>query len=179
MKVIRRLKGEEWRAIEGFPNYLVSNYGRVVRLQGYRCRESRILTLFLTNRKKYWSWNLSLDSKQSQVLVSRLVCRAFHGKAPLGKEHALHRDGDSTNNFYTNLYWGSPKDNKNDSILAGTYCYGTRIVWSKLIPSQVVSIRSSNERNISKLARQFGVHRKTIYDILAGKIWKRIDNESI
>jgi len=41
--------------------------------------------------------------------VHRLVCEAFHGPAPEGKNIVLHLDEDATNNKPCNLRWGTQR----------------------------------------------------------------------
>lgn len=64
-------KGEEWRAIPGYSNYLVSNFGRV-----YGTVQNKI-------EKGEWTYNgyhrvpLSTDGKAEKKRVSHLVMMAF------------------------------------------------------------------------------------------------------
>jgi hypothetical protein len=43
--------------------------------------------------------------------IHRLVCEAFHGAAPEGRQYVLHADEDATNNRPENLSWGTQKEN--------------------------------------------------------------------
>jgi hypothetical protein len=45
--------------------------------------------------------------------VHRLVCEAFHGPAPKGKNIVLHLNEDSTDNRAENIKWGTQKENLN------------------------------------------------------------------
>jgi hypothetical protein len=45
--------------------------------------------------------------------VHRLVCEAFFGPAPEGKNVVIHLDEDATNNRPSNLKWGTQKENLN------------------------------------------------------------------
>lgn len=54
---------------------------------------------------------LTIKSKRfGTLIVSRLVCEAFHGKAPPDKPEARHLDGDSLNNCADNLRWSTRKE---------------------------------------------------------------------
>ena len=55
--MIINLPNEEWREIEGYPKYLVSNMGRVQTLKG---KKPRLLTAF-ENNKGYLRLALSKD----------------------------------------------------------------------------------------------------------------------
>jgi hypothetical protein len=45
--------------------------------------------------------------------IHRLICEAFHGPAPKGKNVVIHLDEDATNNRPCNLKWGTQKENLN------------------------------------------------------------------
>ena len=69
MDRIPDLPGEEWRPIEGYPGYLISNMGRCKSLKQ---TEARILAAF-TNNKGYARVSLSQNGHSKHFLVSRLV----------------------------------------------------------------------------------------------------------
>ena len=52
--------------------------------------------------------------------IHSLVCEAFHGNRPEGKE-VRHLDGNKLNNHKDNLSWGTRKENVADSIAHGTF----------------------------------------------------------
>lgn len=45
--------------------------------------------------------------------VHRLICEAFHGPAPEGKNVVIHIDENALNNRPENLRWGTQKENMN------------------------------------------------------------------
>ena len=47
------------------------------------------------------------------IKVHRLVCEAFHGPAPFTKAVVIHLDENGTNNWASNLRWGTQKENLN------------------------------------------------------------------
>jgi hypothetical protein len=49
--------------------------------------------------------------KKKNYKVHKLVCEAFHGPKPFPEAIVLHIDEDYTNNHYTNLKWGTHKEN--------------------------------------------------------------------
>lgn len=51
--------------------------------------------------------------KRKTYKVARLVCLAFHGAPPEGRNYALHEDENSSNNTPGNLRWGTQKENLN------------------------------------------------------------------
>lgn len=120
---------EEWRPVEDFEgSYSVSNLGRVrseprvvYRRDGNPLRvPGKILSLNLQGGG-YLIAQISVPGRRKALAVHRAVCKAFcPGFSPLSN-WALHRDGNRLNNTPENLYWGSPKDNARDMILAGNH----------------------------------------------------------
>lgn len=53
------------------------------------------------------------NRKLGNLKVHRLVCEAFHGPAPDGKQIVLHLDENGENNRADNLKWGTQKENLN------------------------------------------------------------------
>lgn len=110
---------EEWRDIEGYPGYEVSSLGRVRSPRG-------VLKSYL-NPDGYRSLSICRDNKRYTKRVHRLVAEAFHGPRPHGQV-ARHVDGDSLNNLASNLRWGSPSENVQDSLRHGTNHEARKVV---------------------------------------------------
>ena len=87
---------EEWVEIEGYPNYAVSNYGRVANLQ----RDT--LLRLRPNDEGYLRVSLSFEGRVRDFYVHRLVAAAFFtGYDP--REQVIHWDGDRENNSVDNI----------------------------------------------------------------------------
>ncbi len=87
---------EEWVEIEGYPNYAVSNYGRVVNV-----KRDALLKL-RPNDEGYLRVSLSFEGRVRDFYVHRLVAGAFfEGYDP--REQVIHWDDDHENNAITNL----------------------------------------------------------------------------
>jgi hypothetical protein len=69
MDRIPDLPNEEWRPVEGYAGYFISNMGRCKSLKQ---TDARILTAF-TNNKGYARVSLSQNGHSKHFLVSRLV----------------------------------------------------------------------------------------------------------
>ncbi len=95
---------EIWKSIKKYPNYEVSNWGKVKNInRGREVKSSPntwgYLGLFLYNageRKRY--------------SVHRLVAKAFVENNE-GKEEVNHIDGNKMNNHFTNLEWVTRSEN--------------------------------------------------------------------
>jgi hypothetical protein len=91
---------EEWRDIEGFSGYSVSNRGRV------RNDETGHILALQVNQEDIMYVGMTIDKKQYKRAVTPLVARAFlpeprnrHFNTP------IHLDGDRWNNDVENLMW--------------------------------------------------------------------------
>ena len=101
---------EEWRTIENYPNYAVSNLGRVKRILTCTGKplEDRMLS-------PYIGWggarmvNLSDRGCHRSMRISRLVAKAFLPN-PDNLQVVLHKDGDILNDRLDNLQWVSRQE---------------------------------------------------------------------
>jgi hypothetical protein len=103
--------------------------------------------------------------------VARLVCEAFHGKAPSPQHHAAHLDGDQNNNRATNLAWTTPAENNGHKRAHGTMPLGERVGASKLRREQVLDIAHNRSLSIQQAAKTHGVSDRTAGDIRRGLYW--------
>lgn len=55
-----------------------------------------------------------VGAKPILTFVHVIVCEAFNGRAPMGKNLALHKNGNSLDNRACNLYWGDHRQNAED-----------------------------------------------------------------
>jgi len=97
---------EQWKAIEGFESYEVSDLGRV------RNAETGCIRKLHKNRYGYMVVALWNREKAKSQQVHQLVARAFVGNKGNYTE-VNHIDEDKTNNKASNLEWCSRKYNVN------------------------------------------------------------------
>ncbi len=90
---------EEWREIEGFPDYAVSNYGEVKRIS-----TGRILA-YKVNQYGVVYVGLMRSYKQRQRSVALLVANAFLDRHSDVLDTPINLDGDRHNNRVDNLAW--------------------------------------------------------------------------
>jgi len=95
---------EEWRAIEGFENYQVSNLGQVKNIR-------RGCTLKPHDRGGgYMQVKLYAGGAQKNLYIHRLVAMAFIAN-PLQRPNIDHCDGNPRNNAVSNLRWVNQSEN--------------------------------------------------------------------
>lgn len=100
---------EEWKNIDGFEGYQVSNFGRVKSLANNKSRKEKILKTKKRNNG-YLEVSLNKDGKQYFRLIHRLVCAAFV-KNPDNLPQVNHIDENKENNNVDNLEWCTPQYN--------------------------------------------------------------------
>ena len=106
----------EWRAVDGFPGYEVSDAGEVrswYRGEGRILRQTPLpagyLRVFLCRPG---------TKRRNTRYVHHLVLEAFHGARPPGTE-TRHLDGNKANNRSDNLCFGTRSDNQLDNVRLG------------------------------------------------------------
>lgn len=105
---------EEWKTIDGFNLYEVSNLGRVKT----NTRGTGRILKGSADKDGYRVVRLIKDNQTHTKRISRLVLENFIGPSDL---LALHKDGNNENNRLDNLYWGTYEENTKDSIAHGTH----------------------------------------------------------
>lgn len=89
----------QWKEIEDFPGYSVSNLGRVRNDD-----TDRILTL-QRNQHGVIHVGLVRDGRQYKRSVALLVCQAWLPETIEAFDTPIHLDGDPSNNHIDNLMW--------------------------------------------------------------------------
>ena len=104
--MLDNMQEEEWRVIEDFPDYQVSNLGRV---KSFNRRKKEKILLYRPCQD-YQRVALQKDGKQFSRFVHRLVAIAFIPN-PENKPEVDHIDRDRKNNLVTNLRWATHQEN--------------------------------------------------------------------
>lgn len=174
---------EEWRLIEGFPDYMVSNTGRVMHLgfiktlkRGF-CYYKKPWILKMTKvGRGYLGVSLKDEQGYHLQLVHRLVANAFilneHNKPQVN-----HIDGIKTNNNVTNLEWCTDSENMEHALKTGLKSSGCSVYNSKLTYNQILDIRTNCVKgkkgfSIIDFAKKYGVVISTISNVLKWKTYK-------
>ena len=147
---------EQWKIIDEYPNYQVSDLGRVMNK-----KTGRVLNL---DRRKdgYLQVDLLKDGKKKLFLVHRLVATAFI-ENPYNKPCVNHIDGCKSNNYVENLEWCSHSENMKHSYRTGLKKI---TIYHNLNPKQSIRCIETNQVFESQhdAARYFGCAHSSIRD---------------
>lgn len=99
---------EVWETIIDFPDYEISNHGRVI---SYRCPNARLLDP-ACNKLGYKQVCLrDFNDRQCMMYVHRLVARQFLPPPREDQKEIDHIDRNPSNNLVTNLRWSNRSEN--------------------------------------------------------------------
>lgn len=177
---------EIWKDIPGFPNYQVSNIGRV-RNTGYwlehGCRGGGIVRQYYppkvlkqeaTGKFGHRRVRLRNQDGAKRLMVHFLVMQSFVGPCPPNME-VCHIDGDPSNNSVENLRYDTRQENQRDKFRMN------RGPTQKLTEEDVAEIRlrmQCGETN-NELSKSFGVGPRQIGCIRRGVSWGWSHKEAI
>lgn len=108
---------EQWRAVPGWPDYMVSDRGRVV---SHRRGQPAELQPWTTPKGYRYVALHRGEAPRRSLAVHRLVMLAWVGPRPRGLE-VRHLDGDPGHNCLANLAYGLPGANALDQVAHGTH----------------------------------------------------------
>lgn len=177
---------EEWRSIDGFPSYEVSNLGRVRSLvfRNRICCRPRKEPLVLRAAKTstgYPGVGLCRDGRRHTKHVHALVAAAFLGARPTGMQVA-HQDGSRDNNCVGNLAYTTPLENTRQKHQHGTVAVGERNGGGvKLTAERVREMRqrhAAGGTSYAQLGREYGVAQCTAARVVQGQNWKHVEAAS-
>lgn len=106
---------EIWKDIKDYPNYQISNFGRVKALKFYsnihkKYYDRELILKEKTNRFGYKFVGLSNENGRKSKMIHRLVAEHFIEKK-INNYEVNHIDGNKSNNRVDNLEWCSRRDN--------------------------------------------------------------------
>ena len=151
----------EWRQIDEFPRYFVSNLGEIVGPTG-------TLTGWITNGYRYVSMNN--ETGKYKKTVHELVAQQFLGPRR-GKYVIHHIDGNRSNNNIRNLMYITNSEN----TIRGFGLVRYRQKSSDRLNEQAVKVikwfLKHRRVTVTQLAAYYNVGRATITDIKYGRTW--------
>lgn len=169
---------EEWKKVDGFPLYEISNLGRLRSFAdshrlGAAPEDGRILA---GGRDKDGYRRAVLCAEGGRVRkslrMSAMVAAAFIGERPTGTV-LRHLNGKRDDDRASNLAFGTQKENIADKKEHGTHQAGESHPSARLTEAAVLAIRNSDQSG-SKLAAEYGVKTCTISAIRTGRLWPHV-----
>lgn len=168
---------EKWTYAPGYgTSYSVSDLGRVV--SHVRTRGGKQIELFTWVTSRYRYVRLSWRGKKTNIRLHRLVAMAFIPN-PDNKPCVNHKNGNRDDNRAENLEWVTCSENSRHAASTGLFnpARGDQHGMAKLTSDDVRMIRSlrSGGSRPGAIARQFGVHYNTVYDIVSRRNWCHVE----
>ena len=161
---------ERWRSIPGYPDYDISDLGRVrswkgggkPKLMRTRPGDDTYPRVTLQNAK----------GKKKVERVHLLTARAFLGPA---RGRLVRHKSKSKSPALRNLEYGTHMDNHKDKYRDGTDQRGEKNSKAELIKKHAKQIyRLKGKETQQEIADQFGVSRQAVSDIHRGVTWARV-----
>ena len=171
---------ENWKTVEDFPDYAVSDLGRVKRLTTRTCAKAGAILKACGRSKKrpYLSVDLCRDGKRRTVFVHRLVALAFLPPPPFDGAEVNHCDGDKRNPALSNLEWETSSGNQIHAYATGlATAVGEANGQAKLTEADVLDIRSASTGSRGEavaFAVAYGVSGATVRDALSRRTWAHL-----
>lgn len=171
---------EEWRTITGYPDYQVSNTGKLRSFKGGGIgRPRRTVPRVLKskpNSKGYLVHILCEGPIQKTHNLHRLVIEHFGPPRPPGTE-CSHLDGVRSNCSITNLVWEAHKQNMRRQVTHGTDPVGVRNGRAVLQEKDVKTIRSrrGNKETLQAIANDYGITFAAVWRICRRLTWSHVD----
>lgn len=171
----------KWAKIDGFnDSYEISNTGLVRSIDRHdslgRFKESKILKQKIT-RFGYNEVSLSFGKLKKSFKVHRLVAIAFLLNIE-NKKSVNHIDGIKTNNDLNNLEWVSAIENTKHAIDLGVINqvgeFNSCSKLTELLVKQIRDIYSKKQLSQRKLASEFNVSQRVIFNVVNFKSWKHV-----
>lgn len=169
-----------WKDICGYEGmYQVSDTGVVkstsrIGFDGRNVNERILKPYKMPNG--YMTVCLRKDGVTSRMYVHRIVCEAFIDN-PDNLPVVNHKDGNKANNTAQNLEWSTYSHNNQHAIDTGLKQIGEQWYNAKLSKNDVIKILQRGKYSTyENIAKEYGVTKATIRDVLTGRTWKSVRN---
>ena len=167
---------EIWKGVEEFPDYAVSNLGRVKRLTTRTCAKAGSILKACPRSKSrpYPSVDLCRDGRRRTCFVHVLVAMAFLPAPEFAGAEVNHKDGNKADPRADNLEWTTSSGNSLHAYRAGlASATGENNGQAKLTEPDVLDIRASADDD-EALAARFAVSAATVRDARTRRTWAHI-----
>jgi hypothetical protein len=132
-----------------------------------------------------WIWTAATD-KRGYGMLQGAPIRAVHRLAYLlaygapGDHHVCHRCDNPPCVNPAHLFLGTDADNLADMAAKGRSAWGEKNHHAKLTRDEVQEIRAMSRRGVLQrdIAARFNISRATVGDIIRGRSWAQLPEES-
>lgn len=165
-------KDEYWKQIKGFPNYYISNYGRIWSIHKKDFKKPR--------KNKYGYFIVDLYNKNigKTFIVHRLVAEHFIPN-PENKSEVNHIDGNKQNNYAGNLEWVTPKENIQHAITNNLMNNkgenNKQSILTEKDVKEIIYLLKYTSLTQKEIAEKYNVASQTISQIKLQKTWKYLN----
>ena len=164
-------EAEGWRQVVGWPEYEVSNFGRLRRVApALGTRPGKLVNPW-KKQNGYLAVGLSRNANVKTKLVHRLVAEAWIG--PADGMDVCHNNGIRHDNALSNLRIDTRKGNMSDVYKHGTHIRGERCGTNKYSEELIRKVKEEikSGTSLGVLSRKFGIPSSYLYSIKRGVTW--------
>ena len=127
----------QWKDVDGWPNYMVSNTGIIYQKVRTLRRMPGVLKPQLSGQSGYHQVQLVDGYNRKFFYVHQLVAKAFIPN-PECKPKVNHLDGNKANNHYSNLEWCTQSENMYHALENGLHPHSDKYVNKRSIAIQMI-----------------------------------------
>ena len=167
ISMVLRYAPECWKDIEGYPNYAVSNLGRV---------KNKVSGKILKPQKDYKGYlrvRLYNQKVSQRFFIHRLVMGAFCGASSQTVDHVNSIKSD---NNLSNLRYLSREDNTRRNSIGHTHSQGSKHHRASLVEKDVEQIKCLIKMgwSIQDISKRYSITYDTVYGIKKGRTWNHV-----
>ena len=162
-----RYAPEYWEDIKGYPNYAVSNLGRI---------KNKVSGKILKPQKDYKGYlrvRLYNQKVSQRFFIHRLVMQAFCGASSQTVDHV---NGVKSDNNLSNLRYLSREDNTRKASIGHTHSQGSKHHRASLEEKDVNQIKCLIRMGlpIQDISKRYSITYDTVYGIKKGRTWNHV-----
>lgn len=167
---------ECWKQIKNFPNYYVSNFGRIWSVSKNNFKKLR------KNKYGYMITDLYNKNINYTFIIHRLVAEYFVPN-PENKPEVNHKDGNKENNRADNLEWVTRKENIQHAIVNKLINNkgenNKQSILTEKDVKEIIYLLKHTSLTQLEIAERFNVSFQTISEIKLQKTWKYLNLDTM